>query len=111
MKGGGGARPGAGRKPKGKKSAPQKLEATPSAEGAMSGVGLPTRDPLEFLLDVMQGTIEASAAQVRAAVAAAQYKHMKKGDGGKKDEATEKAKKAGQGKFAAAAAPLALVRR
>jgi hypothetical protein len=57
----------------------------------------------------MRGEILATPLQVRAAVAAAQYRHTKKGDGGKKEEAAEKAKKASTGRFAAATAPLKLV--
>ena len=57
----------------------------------------------------MRGTIQASNLQVRAAIAAAQYVHLKKGDGGKKDEANEKAQKAAGGKFGPAKAPLKLV--
>jgi hypothetical protein len=87
----GGARPGAGRKPK---------EPEPTAE----------RDPLQFLLDVMQGKVEASATQLRAAVAAVQYTHAKRGEGGKREEQADRAKKAATGKFAAAAPPLKLVR-
>jgi phage terminase small subunit len=103
----GGKRPGAGRKPKqprADESAKQQMPTTaPASE--------PTRDPLEFLLDVMQGRVDAKPAQVRAAIAAAQYKHMKKGDGGKKDEAADKAKKAaaGGGKFAPAKPPTLIV--
>ena len=88
----GGARPGAGRKPKPKEPAP------PPAVVA-------TRDPLEFLLDVMQGTVVPTREQLRAAVAATQYKHAKKGDAGKKDGAADRAKAAGAGKFAAAQPP------
>lgn len=84
----GGARPGAGRKPK------------PEPETVVVG----QRDPLAFLLDVMQGLVEVTPAQLRAAVAAAQYVHAKK-EGGKKDEQADKAKKAGAGKFAAAQPP------
>lgn len=83
----GGARPGAGRKPK-----------PPCVTGE--------RDPLEFLLDVMQGNVAANAAQVKAAIAAAPYVHQKRGDGGKKDRAAADAKKAAAGgKFAPSKAP------
>ena len=92
----GGARPGAGRKPK-----PAATE-----EGADTGV---TRDPLEFLLDVMQGKVDANATQLRAAVAAVQYKHTKRGDGGKKDETAEKAGKVVGGRFGPAKPPLRVV--
>lgn len=64
----------------------------------------PGMEPLAFLEGVMQGLIAATPLQVRAAVAAAQYRHMKKGDGGKKDETDDKARKAAS-KFAPAAAP------
>ena len=89
----GGARPGAGRKPK------------PPVEP----VQVPDCDMLTLLQDVALGRIQASPIQVRAAIAAVQYTHTKKGDGGKKDEVADKAKKAGGGKFAAAAPPLKLV--
>lgn len=85
----GGARPGAGRPPK---PAP---EPTP----------LPEQDMLEMLMAVALGRVEATPLQVRAAIAAVQYTHTKKGDGGKKDEQADAAKKAAGGKFAAAQAP------
>lgn len=88
----GGARPGAGRKPK-----PKPVETPPPQ--------VETRDPLEFLLDVMQGKVEATTVQVRAAVAASQYLHAKKGEGGKKEESAGKAKAAASGKFGQAAPP------
>jgi phage terminase small subunit len=40
-----------------------------------------------------------------------QYTHTKKGDGGKKDEQTAKAKGAGAGKFGSAPPPLKVVGR
>jgi phage terminase small subunit len=86
----GGARPGAGRPPK-----PQ--EPPPPAP--------PTGDtPLAFLLGVMNDLAQEPALRVRAAVAAAQYVHMKKGDGGKKEEQDAKAGKAAA-KFSTAAPP------
>ena len=58
------------------------------------------RDPLEFLLDVMQGKIIPTAEQLKAAQTAAQYMHAKKGEsGGKKEEAAEKQKAAASGRF------------
>ena len=74
----GGARPGAGRPPK---EPPKPAEPTDK------------RDPLEFLLDVMQGKLEPSPDQLKAAIAATQYLHAKKGEGGKKDEELAAAKK------------------
>lgn len=88
----GGARPGSG---------PKKKAPDPVAK----------RDPLEFLIDVMQGLTDPSPSQLKAAIAATQYVHAKKGEGGKKDERGEAAKKAATGKFAAAAPPLKLVRK
>lgn len=91
----GGARPGAGRKPK------PKQEPVPQGE----------KDMLQLLQDVALGRTEATALQVRAAIAAVQYTHTKKGDGGKKEEAADKAKKAGAGRFSPSAPPLKLVQR
>lgn len=90
----GGARPGAGRKPK---------PAQPIVE-------IPERDMLSLLQDIALGRVEASVIQVRAAVAAVQYTHHKAGEGGKKEEKLDAAKKAGQGRFAAAPAPLRMVK-
>lgn len=90
----GGARLGAGRKPKPK-------TPTTLIEGGT--------DMLTLLQDVALGRIEASTIQVRAAIAAVQYTHTKKGDGGKKEEQAGKAAKAAS-KFAPSKAPLKLVR-
>lgn len=86
----GGKRPGAGRKP-----------APPIPNGE--------RDPLEFLLDVMQGAVEASPTQVRAAVAAAQYLHNRLGGSGKREAEAEAAKRAARGRFAPKAPPKLIV--
>ena len=88
----GGARPGAGRKPKPAK--PLKAKG---------------KDPLKFLLEVMRDAEADPGLRVRSAIAAAQYVHMKKGDGGKKDEQRERAEKVGQGRFAPSAAPRLVV--
>lgn len=58
----GGARAGAGRKPK---------------QPAVNGHG----DPLDFLQAVWTGEVEATVAQVRAATAALPFKHRKLGEG------------------------------
>jgi phage terminase small subunit len=89
----GGARAGAGRKPK-------PIVRAEVEEGA---------DMLQFLQDVALGRVEANATQVRAAVAAVQYTHTKRHDGGKRDEQAERAKKVSAGKFAAAAPPRLVV--
>ncbi|MFM9917436.1 MAG: hypothetical protein ACKVOX_16660 [Rhizobacter sp.] len=64
---------------------------------------------LTLLQNVALGVVEATPIQVRAAIAAVQYTHVRKADGGKKDEADAAAKKAGAGKFAASAPPLKLI--
>lgn len=94
----GGARPGAGRKPKPVAVVVPPTEPAPDAP-----------DMLQFLQDVALGRIEANATQVRAAVAAVQYTHTKRHDGGKRDEQSERAKKVAGGKFAAAAPPRLVV--
>lgn len=100
MKGGGGARPGAGRKPK------PKPESAPVAPVVIEQG---ERDMLKLLQDVALGIVEATPIQVRAAIAAVQYTHTKRADGGKKEEQAEKAKKVAGGKFAAAAPPKLVV--
>ena len=118
----GGARPGAGRPRKNPQGiAGSGLAPTPAeiakvlADKAKAGVLPPhlaeveavlrvleatvpqavTREPLEFLLDVMQGKFRPTAAQLQAATTAAQYLHSKKdAPGGKKPAAQETAKTA-----------------
>lgn len=85
----GGARPGAGRKPKQKPEAPLIEE----------------HDMLKILQDIARGVIPATSIQVRAAIAAVQYTHVKKGDGGKKDDQADKAKAVAAGRFSAAEPP------
>lgn len=92
-KGAGGARPGAGRKPK------PKLEP----------VLIPERDMLAMLQDVALGRVDATPIQVRAAIAAVQYTHTKRGDGGKKEEAFDKAKKVAA-RFASSSPPRLVIR-
>lgn len=64
---------------------------------------------LALLVSIARGQIDATPMQVRAAIAAVQYTHTKRSDGGKKEEAEAKAKKAATGKFAPRPAPLKLV--
>jgi hypothetical protein len=66
-------------------------------------------DMLSLLQDIALGRVNASALQVRAAIAAVQYTHLKRGDGGIRDAATDAAKKAAAGKFSAAAPPKLVV--
>ena len=90
MKGGGGARPGAGRKPK----PATRIEVEPKAAS----------DTLKLLIDIAFGRVEANSVQVRAAVAAVQYTHTRRSDGGKKEARHEAAKEVA-GRFSAAHPP------
>lgn len=91
----GGARPGAGRKPK-----------PPAVAGASHPVG----DPFDYLMSVVNDPGADAALRVRAAVAAVQYVHAKKGEGGKREEAQNAAQRAAS-KFKPSAPPLKLVSR
>jgi phage terminase small subunit len=68
-----------------------------------------TDEPLTFLLAVQNSQAVDIKTRVRAAIAAAQYKHLKKGDGGIKDERQDAARKAGGGKFGPRKAPTLVV--
>lgn len=113
----GGARPGAGRKPKSANAKQDGVSVTLEAQpngGALKrsnaeSVELPPMDMLQMLQAVALGQVEATATQVRAAVAAVQYTHTKKGDGGKKDAAADAAKSAGAGRFSSPPPPPRLV--
>ena len=114
----GGARPGAGRKPKPKPPAgltvePQiaaRMTVAEKREKAEEKPATTTTDMLQWLQDVALGRIEAKPMQVRAAIAAVQYTHAKKGEGGKKEAAASKAKEVAAGsRFGARPAPLKLV--
>ncbi len=94
----GGARPGAGRKPKPRPQPVPLVEPMP---------GEP-RDMLELLQRVALGLVDASPIQVRAAIAAVQYTHAKKGEGGKKEARQDQAERVAS-KFAAAAPPKLVV--
>lgn len=88
----GGARPGAGRKPK-----PEVEKKTIATSG--------NQTPLEFLLSVMNDNEIEDKLRLEAAKTAAQYVHPKKGEGGKKDEAADRQKEAASGKFGARQGP------
>lgn len=90
----GGAREGSGPKPK---SDPCAIVT----EGEM--------EPMAFLLKVMNDNNVADALRVRAAVCAAQYRHTKREDGGKKEEVQRAADAVAAGKFAPAAPPRLVV--
>lgn len=85
----GGARPNSGPKPK------------PPPEVPL----IPPTDMLTLLQDIALGRIpDATAIQVRAAIAAVQYTHAKVGEGGKKDQKNEAAGKVAS-KFGASPPP------
>lgn len=108
--GSGGARPGAGRKRKPKAAETAVLSpsaASPAAEKADGD----RKEPLQFLEDVVNDPKAPLKDRIRAAVAAAQYRHTKRHDGGKQEEAAGRAKKAGKGRFGVRPAPLKLVGR
>jgi len=67
-------------------------------------------DMLTLMQDIALGRVEATMIQVRAASAALPFLFAKKGEGGKKDEQADRAKKAAS-KFGGMAAPLKLVNR
>lgn len=63
------------------------------------------KNPLAYMLEVMNDPTADEARRDKMAVAAAPYMHIKKGEGGKKDEQGAAAKRAAGGKFAPAAPP------
>lgn len=88
----GGARAGAGRKPK-----PEQREMPILIESAED-------DALKLLHDIAFGRIDATSTQLRAAIAAVQYTHAKVGEGGKKERKQADAHKVA-GKFRPSAPP------
>ena len=121
----GGARPGAGRKKKAqtepskesanRPAAAAQVELEPQPHGGAlkrvreKPVELSDLNMLEMLQAVALGKVMATALQVRAAIAAVQYTHTKRHDGGKKEEIGERSKKAAGGRFAASAPPKLIV--
>lgn len=120
----GGKRAGAGRKPKAKSAAnPATPAPTPAVTetlepqahgGALkrttaTPVEVGDLDMLQLLQSVALGRVNATNLQVRAAIAAVQYTHTKRHDGGKKDEMAEKARQAAAGRFGRRPPPLKLV--
>lgn len=94
----GGKRPGAGRKPAAPPSIGTAVDATPDAGS-----------PLAFLLSVMNDKAADPRLRVRAAVAAAQYTHAKRGENTKREDVATKAKQAEGGRFSAAQPPRLVV--
>ena len=112
----GGKRPGAGRKPKIAPAPAVKtaLEPQPHGGSLMRSAAEPVVQPaeldmLELLKNIALGLTDASPLQVRAAIAAVQYTHTKRENGGKRDEQQGKAEKVAGGRFKAAAPPKLVV--
>lgn len=104
----GGPRPGAGRKPKRKPESTEtgsSVEVKSDADASLEVPGVEDQKPLEFLRSVYTNAMVPLNHRVRAAIAAAQYEHFKRGDGGKKDGDKEKAEKASGGKYSSMGAP------
>ena len=96
----GGARPNSGPRPK----EPVKLDVpVPVTES------LAHKDPKVFLLALMNDLEADVKLRADAAKALLPFMHQKLGEGGKKDEKANAAKKASAGKFASSAPPLKLV--
>ena len=91
MTGGGGARQGAGRKPK-----------TLNVELSKLDKGT---DPKEFLLSIVSDECADPRVRIDAAKALLPYMHPKLGEGGKKEERANAAKKVAGGKFAPSEPP------
>ena len=103
MKGGGGARPGAGRKPQPKE--PQRLDIPVPV-----GETLAHKDPKVFLLALMNDYEADIKLRADAAKALMPFVHAKI-EAGVKDAKAEAAKKASGGKFGAATPPRLVVNR
>jgi len=97
----GGARKGAGR--------PRKTPVVVESSEQEGPVLIEADDMLDMLRKVALGQVDATALQVRAAIAAVQYEHPKAGDGGKKEAKGRAAKTAGAGKYAPSAPPPRMV--
>lgn len=94
MKGGGGARPGAGRKPE-----PEVIVEHIDEKD----------DPKAFLLNMMNDSAIDVKLRLDAAKTLMPFFHVKLGEGGKREAKETAAKKAGAGKFSAAPPPLKVV--
>ena len=99
----GGKRAGAGRKPK--------IKPVESTNALVPPVPGTTKTPLEFLELVMNDLQAPLKDRIRAAVAAAQYRHGKVGEGGKKNAKQEAAKVVTAGRFGSGAPPRLVVNR
>lgn len=102
----GGYRPGAGRKKKTGAEAVDAAVVSAQKQGvdvAPRGAGDMT--PLEYMLSVMNDSTVPSDRRDRMAIAAAPFVHKRAGEGGKKEEREDAARKAFGGKFSPQQAP------
>lgn len=83
----------------------QLLDQSPQPLPPDADVEIGTLTPLEYALTVMNDPREPKERRDRLCVAAMPFVHMKKGEGGKRESAAEKANNVSKGKFAAATAP------
>lgn len=88
----------------------QLLDPSPQPLPVDADVIIENLTPLEYALRVMNDPREAKERRDRLCVAAMPFVHVKKGEGGKREAAAEKAEKLSTGKFAAAPAPLRAVK-
>jgi phage terminase small subunit len=102
----GGYRPGAGR-PKGAKNRPKTLE---TKAGNQSDIPTENLTPLEYLLRVMRDPHADLERRARAAIACLPFCHVRKGEGGKKDDKADRAKAASRGRFASSRPPLTRIK-
>ena len=90
-----------------------KLEPQPHGgalkRSKVAPVEQPDTDMLSLLQEIALGRVDATTTQVRAAIAAVQYTHKKKGDAGKKEEKLVDAQNAASGRFGVPPAPPRLV--
>lgn len=77
----------------------------PEAAAVPPDVVPPADSPLGLLESIMNDVRVPLRERMRAAIAAAQYRHAKRGESGKKEDAAHRAKKAGEGRFTSSEPP------
>lgn len=87
------------------KAETQKVNSERAAETEASG-----NDPIAFLERMMANELEDPKLRIDAAKALLPYKHAKKGELGKKEQAQVKASEVAQGRFGSRKPPLSVVR-
>lgn len=87
------------------KAETQKVNSERAAETEASG-----NDPIAFLERMMANELEDPKLRIDAAKALLPYKHTKKGELGKKEQAQVKASEVAQGRFGSRKPPLSVVR-